>query len=130
MDKKWYDNLNKAPWNPPNYVFGVVWSILYFILFIFFILMVKSSNKCFPYCKWIGIFFIQLFLNLIWTFIFFKFQNILLALVDLILIICFVLYLFRLSYKINKYYGYLLIPYIIWLFVALSLNIYIYLMNL
>jgi benzodiazapine receptor len=129
MEKTWYNNLNKAPWNPPNYVFGVVWSILYFILFIFFILMIKTSTKCFPYCKWICIFFIQLFLNLIWTFIFFKCQNILLALVDLILIICFVLYLFTLCYKINKYYTYLLIPYIIWLFVALSLNIYIFAMN-
>ena len=124
----WYNNLNKPPWSPPSYVFGIVWPILYFLMFMSFTIIYNDKN-CNPYCDAITLFLIQLVLNLVWTTIFFKYKNPKLALIDLILIIIFTLYTYREFDKLNKKASILLIPYILWLFVALSLNSYIVVMN-
>lgn len=124
----WYKKLKKAPWTPPSKVFGIVWSILYTLLFISFFL-VWNDKKCFPYCNALTFFLIQLVLNLSWTTIFFKFKKPILALVSIILIILFTLITFRLFIKVNKIAAYLLVPYIAWLLLAGSLNLYIVLYN-
>ena len=46
----WYKKLKKAPWNPPSHVFGLVWSVLYTLLLVSF-LLVWNNKKCFPYCN-------------------------------------------------------------------------------
>ena len=125
---EWYKKLKKAPWTPPSKVFGIVWSILYILLFISFFL-VWNDKKCFPYCNALTFFLIQLVLNLSWTTIFFKFKKPIIALVSIILIILFTLLTFKLFIKINKTAAYLLIPYISWLLLASSLNLYIVLYN-
>jgi len=125
---EWYKKLKVAPWNPPDYVFGIVWPILYVFMFISAFL-VYSDKKCFPYCYPLTIFFIQLILNLSWTTIFFRLRLIKTALIVLLLIFSFTLYTSILFYKINKLSSYLLIPYLLWLLVALSLNTYIVLYN-
>ena len=124
----WYKKLKKAPWTPPSKVFGIVWSILYTLLFISFFL-VWNDKKCFPYCNALTFFLIQLALNLSWTTVFFKFKKPRLALVSIILIILFTLLTFRLFIKVNKIAAYLLLPYIAWLLLASSLNLYIVLYN-
>ena len=126
--KSWYKKLKKAPWTPPSHVFGIVWSILYTLLFISFFL-VWNNKKCFPYCNALTFFLIQLVLNLSWTTVFFKFKMLRIALVSLTLIILFTLLTFKLFLKVNKIAAYLLIPYIAWLFIAASLNLYIVLFN-
>lgn len=125
---QWYKKLKVAPWNPPDYVFGIVWPILYVLMFISASL-VYIDKECYPYCYPLTIFFAQLFLNLIWTTIFFKYRLPLLALIDLILILALTIYTYILFYKINKIASYLLIPYILWLSLALTLNLYIVIMN-
>lgn len=127
-NKDWYKNLNKAPWNPPNYWFGLVWSTLYTLMAISFYL-VWTSKKCFPYCAPLTLFLVQLFFNLIWTTIFFKYQMPKLALLDLIIIIVLSSWTAFEFYKVNKLSGILLLPYLAWLCVALSLNTYIVLYN-
>lgn len=124
----WYKNLNRAPWSPPDYVFGIVWSILYVLITISFILVWKNKN-CFPYCSALTSFLIQLVLNLSWTTIFFYYKLPKLALLDIILIIYFTLFSFKNFSKVSTLAAYLLIPYIFWLFIALSLNGYIVLYN-
>ena len=91
--------------------------------------MVYLDKKCFPYCYPITIFLVQLGLNLIWTTIFFRLKMPLLALIDLILIFSLTVYTFTLFFEINKIAAYLLIPYLLWLIVAFSLNLYIVIKN-
>lgn len=124
----WYKTLKKAPWTPPNYVFGIIWPILYLLMFISAYL-IFIDKKCYPFCYALIIFFIQLAINLSWTTIFFKYKLIHFALFVLIVIFCLVIYTYLLFNKINKIASYLLIPYILWLIIALSLNIYIVLNN-
>jgi benzodiazapine receptor len=121
---QWYKQLKTAPWNPPDYVFGIVWPILYFLMFISFV-MVFMDKKCYPYCYPMTIFIVQLILNLSWTTIFFTYRQIKFALFVLFLIFGLTLVTTILFYKINKIAGLLLIPYLLWLCVAISLNSYI-----
>jgi len=125
---KWYKKLKTAPWNPPNYIFGIVWPILYLLMFISF-MIVFLDKKCYPYCYTLTIFIIQLIINLSWTTIFFTYRQIKLALLVLLLIFGLALYATILFYKINKIAGILLIPYLLWLCVAISLNSYIVIYN-
>jgi benzodiazapine receptor len=124
----WYKSLRKAPWTPPTYVFGIVWSILYFMMTISFVLVWKNK-KCFPYCSQLTFFLIQLGFNLIWTTLFFKLKTPLLALVDILLMTYFAYITQQAFSKINKLAGYLLIPYLGWLLLAFSMNLYIVIMN-
>ena len=124
----WYKKLKVAPWNPPDYVFGIVWPILYVLMFTS-ATIVYLDKKCYPYCYPLTIFFAQLILNLSWTTIFFKYRLIKVALLVLVLIFALTLYATILFYDINKIASYLLIPYLLWLCVAFSLNLYIVLNN-
>ena len=125
---QWYKKLKVAPWNPPEYVFGIVWPILYVLMFIS-VTIVYLDKKCYPYCYPLTIFFTQLILNLSWTTIFFKFRAIKVALLVLVLIFGLTLYAAILFFDVNKIASYLLIPYLLWLCVAFSLNLYIVLNN-
>jgi tryptophan-rich sensory protein len=92
-------------------------------------LMVWKNKKCFPYCNPLTMFFIQLGFNLIWTTLFFKLKMPVLALIDIMLIIYFAFITQKAFSKINKFAGYLLIPYIGWLLLAFTMNLYIAVMN-
>ena len=74
----WYLSLNKSELNPPSYVFGIVWPILY-------ILMIVSAFLA--YKKVFLFFIIQLFFNATWSWLFFRFQMPLIALLDIYLLI-------------------------------------------
>lgn len=124
----WYKSLQKAPWTPPPYVFGTVWPILYFMM-AFSFLLVWKNKKCFPYCNSLTFFLIQLSFNLIWTTLFFKLKMPILALIDIVLITYFAFITQQMFSKVNKFAGYLLIPYLGWLLLALSMNLYIVIMN-
>ena len=124
----WYKSLNKAPWTPPSYVFGIVWPILYVLMGISFLLVWKNK-KCFPYCSPLTYFLIQLGFNLIWTTLFFVMKKPLLALLDICLIIYFAIKTYNRFIKIDRLAAYLLVPYLLWLLLAFSMNFYIVLMN-
>ena len=114
----WYLALNKAPLNPPGYVFGIVWPILYILMFVVAIRDYQSIKK---------LFYLQLFFNLIWSWLFFYFQLPLIALIDiLILILINIKILTNLQTNISFA---LYFPYIIWLFFASYLNTYIVIFN-
>jgi tryptophan-rich sensory protein len=126
--RDWYLNLNKSTLTPPNYVFSIVWSVLYLLLLISFLIIYKDPI-CFPFCTALIFFLSQLFFNLIWTPLFFQAKNIKLALLDLVFVIIFTIITIVLFYKINPLASYLLIPYILWLFLAFHLNYYIFINN-
>ena len=123
-----YKKLNKSSVAPPSWVFGVVWPILYFLMFIS-LSLVWNNKKCFPYCNSLTYFFIQLFFNLIWTSLFFYYKKPLYALIDIILVIIFTAITYKKFLKYNKLAAYLLIPYLLWLSFASYLNLFIVLNN-
>ena len=88
----WYLSLNKSELNPPSYVFGIVWPILY-------VLMMISAYLA--YKKVYGIFIIQLVFNAAWSWLFFRFQMPLISLIDIYLLIALNLYITTLMYKEN-----------------------------
>ena len=116
----WYQLLNKSELNPPSYVFGIVWPILY-------ILMMVSAFLA--YKKVFSIFIVQLFLNAAWSWLFFRFQMPLIALLDIYLLIAINIYILNLMYKENKIAFYLFIPYVVWISFASYLNLFIVINN-
>lgn len=124
----WYNKLKKFKYTPPNYVFGIIWSILYMLMTLSFIIFIFYNNNNNNY-KPIIFFFIQLLFNIIWSSIFFKLKSPIIALIDLILIIIFTILTIYEFYKISIFASSLLIPYILWLMFALFLNIYIIIYN-
>lgn len=124
----WYETLNRAPWSPPNYVFGIVWPILYLLMFISFSL-VFFNKKCKGLCEPLLFFLLQLVLNLGWTTIFFRFRQLVAGLIVITAIIGITGYTAYRFYSIDKTASLLLIPYLLWLCVAFSLNAYIVMYN-
>lgn len=117
------DGLNKPFLYPPQILFPIVWSILYFLMSVSFYIVYKEDKSTSK------IYFSQLIVNSLWTVIFFGLKLRLLALFWLVLIIILVIIMFIKFYKINRVSAYLLIPYLIWLFFAGYLNLAIYLIN-
>ena len=116
----WYLLLNKSELNPPSYVFGIVWPILY-------ILMMASAFLA--HKKIFLIFIVQLFFNAVWSWLFFRFQMPLIALLDIYLLIAINIYLLNLMYKENKLAFFLFIPYVVWISFASYLNLFIVINN-
>ena len=116
----WYLSLEKSRLNPPSYVFAIVWPLLY-------ILMMVSSYL--TYKKVFSIFIIQLFFNAIWSWLFFRFQMPLVALLDIYLLIAINIYIIYLMYKESKLAFFLFIPYVMWISFASYLNSFIVINN-
>ena len=117
----WFMELNKPFFNPPNFLFGPVWTILYILMGISFFLVLQSPITV-SKRKAIIIFFIQLTLNFFWSFIFFKFQLIGLAFIEIILIWIAILTMIIEFKKINVAAARLQIPYLLWVSFATLLN--------
>ena len=126
VNNEWYKNLKKSKFTPPNIVFPIAWTFLYITIALSAGLYAneevnnKRSIRNFNY-----IFFLQLFLNWLWSYLFFYKQNIKLAFYCLIaLIISIILLIFMM-----KKYGLILLPYLGWCLFALYLNYYILMNN-
>ena len=116
----WYLLLNKSELNPPSYVFGIVWPILYILMMVSAFLAHK---------KIFSIFIIQLFFNAAWSWLFFRFQMPLIALLDIYLLIALNIYILILMYKENKIAFFLYVPYFVWISFASYLNLFIVINN-
>jgi tryptophan-rich sensory protein len=120
---EWYSNLNQAPWTPPGWVFGVAWTTIMICFSIFMAyLYTKSPTK-----EVVLLFSLQFVLNVIWNFIFFNQHQIGLGLIVILLLTILIFYFFFRFSAIQS--RYLLLPYMIWLCVATSLNAYIFFNN-
>jgi benzodiazapine receptor len=122
----WYSLLTKPSFNPPDWVFGPVWTMLYLLMTIA-IWKVWQSN--FRNINIVYIYFIHLFFNTMWSIVFFVFHNILLALFVLIILIGLISYLMMQYRKINLISFYLMIPYLVWCIFASVLNFSILIIN-
>ena len=122
----WYSGINKASFNPPDWVFAPVWSTLYIFMAIAIWLIwinPKKTEKIFY------IYFIHLIVNASWSVAFFALHQILVSLIIIGLIIFFVIWLIKLYYPVNKISALLMVPYLAWLSFAFILNFNIFTLN-
>lgn len=126
----WYPLLNKPSFNPPNWLFGPVWTILY-LLMGSALFMILSDETVSRYRRQGLISFIaQLFLNLYWSFLFFYIKMPSLAFWALISLLSMIIVNAYYFYQIKKPAAYLYVPYIAWVSFAGLLNYFIWQLNL
>jgi len=148
----WYKNLNKPVFNPPNWVFGPVWTTLFVLMGISLYLVwskkfiVKNNLK--ParrkaWNKWsqkfysgdwqkaniILVFIFQLVLNILWSIIFFGMHSPVLAIFELLMLWFAIIFTIVNFYRVSKVAALLLLPYILWVSFAGILNLAIFLLN-
>lgn len=117
----WYEELQKPSWTPPSWLFGPVWTLLYaMIAFVGWILY--QEEKTLDRKRAFFFYFLQLFFNGIWSFLFFYWRSSLWSFVDIVLLSGAVLATIFYSWRVNKIAGYFLVPYFIWVLYAAILN--------
>ncbi|NMH88371.1 TspO/MBR family protein [Flavivirga algicola] len=121
----WYMDLNKAPWSPPGWVFGAAWTTI-MICFSFYMSLLYDKLKS---NKIILLFAIQFLLNISWNYVFFNQHLITLGFINLILLTLLVSYFLIAFYKVIKFKSLFIVPYVVWLYIATSLNLYILIYN-
>jgi benzodiazapine receptor len=120
----WYAQLNKPTFNPPNWVFGPAWVVLFLLMGISLYLIWTRGVK-----GVVTVFGIQLFLNIIWSILFFGLRSPFLAFIEIIALWIMILFTIILSYKVSRAAAYLMVPYLLWVSFAAVLNFYILSLN-
>lgn len=125
----WYATINKPALLPPNWVFGPTWTLLYLLMGVSFYLVWTSKNskkKIGMAWKWyLG----QLGLNLLWSFLFFKWHFLFLAAMEIVTLWIVILGNIKSFEKINKLSANLLVPYLLWVTFATYLTVSVWLLN-
>jgi benzodiazapine receptor len=125
----WYAHLNKASFNPPNWVFGPVWLTLYTLMGIaaFLIWEKRKTNKQTKIA--LNMFIFQLILNSLWSIVFFGAHQIFFGLVIIVVLWLAILATIVKFRPISKVAAFLLLPYLLWVSVATSLNYFVFILN-
>lgn len=124
----WYATLNRPSFSPPSGVFGPVWTTLYILMGIsLFLIWKQSANKGRNLA--IIAFLLQLTLNFCWSFIFFYFNMIGFALIEIIFLWISIVIMLVLFYKIKPIAAYINIPYLLWVTFATILNASYFFLN-
>lgn len=124
----WYHSLNLPVGTPPDWLFAPVWIVLYLMIFASFLVFIKTKSLTKKFVAF-TFFVMQLFLNFMWSSIFFGLKDIQNALWVICLMWVFLAITLYEFYKISKPASYLLIPYFLWVTYALYLNSSIYFIN-
>ena len=126
----WYPTLIKPSFNPPNWLFAPVWTLLFIMMGIAAGMIWNQLENQRELVKKALLFFtVQLLLNALWSYLFFGLNNVLLALIEVILLWLVIYETFHIFKKIDKKAAYLFIPYLIWVAFAAILNGSIYYLN-
>lgn len=123
----WYAGLRKPFFNPPNYLFGPVWTVLYVLMGIGLYNILQAPKELRKNAQ--TLFIIQMTFNFFWSLIFFGLHQVGLALLDILLLWATILMMIRAMYPINKFAALLQIPYILWVSFATVLNTAILILN-
>lgn len=124
----WYANLNKPSFNPPNYLFGPVWTILFALMGITLYRIIKAVDKQWQK-KALIIFTIQFTLNFFWSIIFFKLHQMEIALIEIIILMFAIIFMIHHLYKKDKVAAFINLPYLAWVSFATILNLGFILIN-
>lgn len=122
---EYYQNINKAPWTPPGWVFGAAWTTIMVCFSFYMAYWLKVENTSFVW----GLFALQFALNVGWNPLFFNFHMILPALIVIIILTALVGYFLFSNWNQLGYTSLLIAPYFVWLCIATSLNWYILVNN-
>ncbi|PLX13092.1 MAG: TspO protein [Marinilabiliales bacterium] len=126
VPSQWYQNLNKAPWTPPGWMFGFAWT---FIMISFAFYMAYAWENIAKRNLLIILFAVQWVLNVAWNPVFFKYHEVTLGLVVIVSLTVLLGIFVFMFYNSMKYWTLLVLPYFIWLLIASSLNAYILFKN-
>lgn len=125
----WYEGIIKPSFNPPNWVFGPVWTTLFALMGCSLYLVWKKGFERKDVRIAVGIFAVQLILNTLWSIIFFGIHNIALALIEIV-ILWLAIFATIISFaKISRLAAWLLVPYIAWVSFAMYLNYTLWILN-
>ena len=125
----WYAGLVKPSFNPPNWIFAPVWTILYVLMGIAAYLVYDKGLRRKDVRKALAVFAGQLVLNALWSIIFFGAHEILGAAVVILILWGLIAATIWLFSRISKVAAFLLVPYILWVSFATVLNISLYVLN-
>lgn len=128
MDLTWYNTLNKPAFNPPSEIFAPVWTVMYTLIFISFVLFLNSKKSAHKTPGLVA-FIIQILLNFSWSPAFFLLHSLELSFVIIILLLISTILTIIFFYKVSKPAGIILIPYLIWVCFAAYLNYSIMILN-
>ncbi len=122
----WYQNLDKAPWTPPGWMFGAAWTFIMicFAIYMAYLLKENAHSK-----KIIGLYAIQWILNTAWNPVFFYSRSVWGGLVCISILTILIAYFFFTYLREMKIRSIFVAPYLIWLILATSLNAYILIYN-
>jgi tryptophan-rich sensory protein len=120
---EWYQLQAKAPWTPPGWVFGAAWFSIMLFYSIFLQQLLKTSRVNRKSVKWL--FGISVVLNVSWNPLFFVHHWVALGLVVLIALFFVLVLLARIALKQKPLLVLLILPYLIWMLIAISLNAYL-----
>lgn len=125
----WYATLEKPMLNPPNWVFGPVWTTLYALMGISIWLALNHAKTKALRADYLWIFLAQLTFNFLWTMVFFGFRQPMAAFFVIVLLWLLIAACIARFYQSSRTASYLLIPYILWVSFASYLNLSIALLN-
>ncbi len=129
LPDEWYRRLNKPTWNPPNSIFGPVWTILYLLIAASAWIAWRRNGTATPLVVPFLLFVAQLLLNAAWTWLFFGRHQIRGALIDIVVLWITILATLVTFWKIDALAGILLLPYLAWVSFATVLNATIWRLN-
>jgi tryptophan-rich sensory protein len=128
MPGEWYVALAKPSWNPPNWIFGPVWTVLY-------MLMAVAAWRVWRQVGFsgagiaLGLFIVQLVLNALWSYLFFGLHRLDLAMLDILVLWGAILAVGVLFHGMNRVAGALMLPYLAWVSFAACLNFALWHLN-
>lgn len=125
----WYASLKKSSLNPPNWIFGPAWTILFLLIGVSLFLIWRQAIAGENVRLAITVFVFQIALNVLWSIIFFGLKLPLAGFVEIIVLWIVILANTIVFYRISAAAGLLLIPYLCWVGFASYLNLSVYLLN-
>ena len=126
----WYRGLKKPPYTPPNWVFGPVWTVLYILMAVSVFLVWQKGLAAPGVTTAFTLFWIQLAANAIWSYVFFARRSVIGGIINIIILWLLILATVITSFPVSTIAGILLLPYILWVSIAMYLNIRIWVLNL
>lgn len=126
----WFVDLAKPSFNPPGWLFGPVWTVLYIMMGVaLYFVWVQSADRKASLTPAVVIFLLQLVFNALWSVIFFGERQIFFALVEISLLWFLVLLTMIIFWRISRTAGILMMPYLLWVSLAVLLNYSIWQLN-
>ncbi|RZT95489.1 TspO/MBR related protein [Ancylomarina subtilis] len=126
VPSNWYQHLNKAPWTPPGWLFGIAWTFIMICFAYYMSYLFQSTKKT---QKIIILYSLQWLLNSLWAPVYFYYHNILGGLMIIISLLLLIIFFFVYYKQALGFKSILIVPYVIWMFIATSLNLYTFLYN-